>query len=52
MESIVDVVNSVRGKEEYALVVFQHSKEDGDEFVAVEVLGAAGFHEYVGFVYQ
>ena len=46
----VDVVDAVGGEEEDAFVVFEDTEEDGDEFVAFEVVGGALFEEDVGFV--
>ena len=50
LEGGVDVVDAVGGEEEDAFVVFQDAEEDGDEFVALQVVRAALFEEDVGFV--
>ena len=50
LEGGVDVVDAVGGEEEDAFVVFEDAEEDGDEFVAFEVVGGALFEEDVGFV--
>ena len=50
LEGGVDVVDAVGGEEEDAFVVFEDAEEDGDEFVALQVVRAALFEEDVGFV--
>ena len=52
LERGVDVVDTIGGEEEDPLVIFQDAKEDGNEFVPLEVVGAALFEEDVGFVEQ
>lgn len=49
-EGAVDIVDAVGSEEEETLEVFERAEEDGDEFVAFEVMGGAGFEEDVGFV--
>ena len=46
----IDIIHTVCREEEDALVVFEDAEEDGDEFVALEVVGGALFEEDVGFV--
>ena len=50
LESRIDVVDSVGGEEENAFVVFQYAKEDGNEFVSLQIMRAALLKEDVGFV--
>ena len=50
LEGGVDVVDAVGGEEEDAFVVLEDAEEDGDEFVALQVVRAALFEEDVGFV--
>ena len=50
LESGIDVVDSVSGEEENAFIVFQDAKEDGDEFVSLQIMRAALLKEDVGFV--
>ena len=50
LEGGVDVVDPVGGEEEDAFIVLEDAEEDGDEFVAFQVVRAALFEEDVGFV--
>ena len=50
LEGGVDVVDAVGSEEEDAFVVLEDAEEDGDEFVALQVVRAALFEEDVGFV--
>ena len=52
LESGIDVIDSVGGKEEDAFVIFEHAKEDGDEFVSLQIMRAALLKEDIGFVQE
>lgn len=50
LKGSIDVFDAVGGEKEYAFVVFEDAQEDGDEFVALEIVGGALLEEDVGFV--
>lgn len=50
LESGIDIVHAVGGEEENAFIIFKDTEEDGDEFIAFEVVRGALFEEDVGFV--
>ena len=52
LESGIDVIDSVGGKEEDAFVIFEHAEEDGNEFVSLQIMRAALLKEDIGFVQE
>ena len=50
LECGVERLHSVRGQEHDAFVVFEHAQKDRDEFVALQLMEATLFEEYIGFI--
>ena len=49
-EGRIEDRDSIGSQEQYALKVFQHAEEDGDEGVATDIIIRALFEEDIGFV--
>ena len=50
LERRIECLDSVCRQEHDAFVVFEHTEEDRDELVALQLVETAFFKEYIGFV--